>query len=68
MNPYLKTILWLLFFIANCYAVKYSFAGMSYSSDLTFYLGLVGLVLLIVTDFLILTRVFNKHQPKGEEK
>jgi uncharacterized integral membrane protein len=58
---YLKTVLWLVFIIANILAVETAFAAMTYKSDLTFYLGASGLVLLLVTDCLIVKRLFRNR-------
>jgi Na+-driven multidrug efflux pump len=68
LKAYLWIVAWVMFFLANCYAVKFAFEGMSYNSDFTFFVGLIGIVLLIVTDALFLVFVFKKRQPKGEEK
>ena len=61
---YEQSILWIAFLIANCYALKLAFAGMNYQSDLTFFIGLAGLILLVLTDGLMLTRTFMKFLPK----
>jgi hypothetical protein len=61
---YGQSVLWIAFLIANCYAMQWAFAGMNYRSDLTFFLGLAGLILLILTDGLMLTRVWTKFLPK----
>lgn len=60
---YGQSILWIAFLIANCCALKLAFAGMSYESDLTFFLGLAGLILLVLTDGLMLKRTFMKFLP-----
>jgi hypothetical protein len=60
---YGQSILWIAFLIANCYALKLAFAGMNYKSDLTFFLGLAGLILLVLTDGLTLKRTIMRFLP-----
>lgn len=66
MRLLLKVIGGIAFVVVNCYGLKWAFAAMSYKSDLAFFLGMIGLALLIAVDGLILIRVFNAVLPKGE--
>jgi hypothetical protein len=68
MNTYARVILWLALIVVNYYGVEWSARAMTYNSDITFLLGLVGFVLLVTTDAMILIRAFRKSPPKGEAK
>jgi hypothetical protein len=48
-----------VFFIANCYAIKWSCAAMNYDNDLVFFVGFTGLFLLGGVNFLIAVRILR---------
>jgi hypothetical protein len=56
---------WIAFLVINYYALHLIFAAMTYPSDLSFFVGIGGLLLLLWTDTLIAIRVVRKPQPKG---
>jgi hypothetical protein len=64
LKLYGQSVLWIAFLIANCCAIQWAFAGMNFKSDITFFLGLAGLILLVLTDGLVLARVCTKFLPK----
>jgi hypothetical protein len=61
-----RTLAVIVFFIVNCYAIKWACAGMSYRSDLTFFLGFAGLLLLIAVDIVIGISVLKAILSKGD--
>jgi len=66
MKLYGKIIVGFLLFVFNCYGFKWALAGLTYNSDITFLLGLLGIILLIVTDTLIVHRFLFHKLLKGE--
>jgi hypothetical protein len=57
MKLYLKSLLLLLFVVANYYGIKFGFLALNYPKDVAFLAGATGLVVLLVTDVLIVVRV-----------
>lgn len=66
MKYYLKIAGGMVFLIANYYGLKLSFMAMTYPSDLTFFAGVFGLALLLLTDALIVVRVLRKYLPTNQ--
>lgn len=64
MKTYFWAVVGLAVVVGNYYGFKLSFEGMTYNSDLTFFGGLVGVVLLGITDGLLL----KKFMERGEKK
>lgn len=64
LKLYGQSVLCIAFLIANCLAIQWAFAAMNLRSDIAFFLGLAGLILLVLTDGLVLTRVCTKFLPK----
>lgn len=71
MKVYPVVILAIVFLVGNYYAVELAFMGMTYNNDFTFFAGLMGLGLLVISDIQIVVRVVKNCLPKkptGEEE
>jgi phosphoglycerol transferase MdoB-like AlkP superfamily enzyme len=66
MKLYLKAFLLVLFAVTNYYGLKFGFLALNYPKDVAFLAGLVGLVVLLVSDILIVRRVVRNFIKKVE--
>jgi uncharacterized integral membrane protein len=66
MKLYFRALLVLLFVVANYYGIKFGFLALNYPKDVAFLAGAVGLVVLLVTDILVVRRVFQNPIKKVE--